>query len=161
MGVSADAPALDSAYKLVAFGDRPVMKLSAHKATLPGAKQVFRGPDGDVVGLRNEAVPHGTKPLLEVVMRNGRRVGPADSLEAARARFEADLACLPEPAQDLDKPISPPVRISRPLQALAASVEAAIRSRASQGPGLAGARPTVAFVGEPEGRAATQERAIG
>ena len=43
MGVSADAPSLDSAYKLVAFGERPVMKLSEGKATLPGAKQVYRG----------------------------------------------------------------------------------------------------------------------
>ncbi|MGN6576548.1 MAG: nicotinate phosphoribosyltransferase [Nocardioides sp.] len=40
MGVSWDAPSFDSAYKLVAVGDRPVMKLSAGKVTAPGAKQV-------------------------------------------------------------------------------------------------------------------------
>jgi nicotinate phosphoribosyltransferase len=129
MGVSADAPALDSAYKLVAFGDRPVMKLSADKATLPGPKQVFRGPEGDVVALRDEPAPRGMQPLLEVAMRNGRRVGPPDSLEAARARFEADLARLPDRALDLDHPSSPPVRISGRLQALAARVEAEIRAR--------------------------------
>jgi len=33
MGVSADAPYLDSVYKLVAYGGRPVMKLSPGKAT--------------------------------------------------------------------------------------------------------------------------------
>jgi nicotinate phosphoribosyltransferase len=38
MGVSADAPYLDSAYKLVAYDGRPVMKLSAGKTTWPGAK---------------------------------------------------------------------------------------------------------------------------
>jgi nicotinate phosphoribosyltransferase len=38
LGVSADAPALDSAYKLVSYGARPVMKLSPGKATLPGPK---------------------------------------------------------------------------------------------------------------------------
>ena len=52
MGVSADAPFLDSAYKLVTYAGRPVMKLSPGKATAPGAKQVYRGPDGDVITLR-------------------------------------------------------------------------------------------------------------
>src|SRR5665213_3388690 len=42
LGVSADAPYLDSAYKLVAYDGRPVAKLSPGKATLPGPKQVFR-----------------------------------------------------------------------------------------------------------------------
>jgi hypothetical protein len=62
MGVSADAPYLDSAYKLVQFGGRPVMKLSAGKATLPGAKQVYRGHSGDVIasGTRRRPRPPGT-----------------------------------------------------------------------------------------------------
>ena len=42
LGVSADAPYLDSAYKLVEYMSRPVLKLSADKQTLPGCKQVFR-----------------------------------------------------------------------------------------------------------------------
>ena len=49
MGVSADAPFVDSVYKLADFGGRPVLKLSAGKATAPGRKQVWRGPDGDVL----------------------------------------------------------------------------------------------------------------
>jgi nicotinate phosphoribosyltransferase len=44
VGVSADAPYLDTAYKLVAYAGRPVMKLSPGKITAPGPKQVFRGP---------------------------------------------------------------------------------------------------------------------
>ncbi len=61
MGVSADAPYLDSVYKLVAFGDRPVLKLSTGKATLPGAKQVWRGKSlvEDVLSLRHEEGPEG------------------------------------------------------------------------------------------------------
>ena len=43
MGVSADAPSLDSAYKLVEYDGRPMLKLSEAKATEPGRKQVFRG----------------------------------------------------------------------------------------------------------------------
>lgn len=53
MGVSADAPYLDSAYKLTEFGAKPVMKLSAGKVTMPGAKQIFRGSAADVLALRN------------------------------------------------------------------------------------------------------------
>ena len=51
VGVSADAPYCDMVYKMVCYGSRPVMKLSAGKASLPGGKQVFRQvrlprPDG-------------------------------------------------------------------------------------------------------------------
>ena len=46
MGVSADAPSLDTAYKLVEYAGRPVMKLSSGKETLPGPKQVYRGRPG-------------------------------------------------------------------------------------------------------------------
>src|SRR5439155_17224817 len=67
MGTSEDAPSLESVYKLVAYDGRPVMKLSAGKATAPGAKQIFRGPDGDVVGLREEPTPAGSEPVLAPV----------------------------------------------------------------------------------------------
>src|SRR5207249_12299311 len=43
VGVSADAPYLDSVYKLVEYDGRPVLKLSAEKSTEPGRKPVFRG----------------------------------------------------------------------------------------------------------------------
>ena len=72
MGVSADAPYLDSAYKLAAYDGRPVMKLSAGKTSPPGAKQVYRGPGGDVLALRDEPAPPGHQPLLVPVMRGGR-----------------------------------------------------------------------------------------
>jgi len=42
MGVSADAPYTDIAYKLVYYDGRPVLKLSTGKKTLVGEKQVFR-----------------------------------------------------------------------------------------------------------------------
>src|SRR5664279_5246138 len=83
MGVSADAPYLDSAYKLVAYAGRPVMKLSPGKVTEPGAKQVYRGPDGDVLALNGEPAPPGCKPLLASVMRDGRRLATAEPLALA------------------------------------------------------------------------------
>src|SRR5205814_9412642 len=45
MGVSADAPWFDIAYKLIEYGARPVLKLSTGKASWPGKKQVFRMRD--------------------------------------------------------------------------------------------------------------------
>jgi nicotinate phosphoribosyltransferase len=115
MGVSADAPYLDSAYKLVAYGDRRVMKLSPEKITLPGAKQVFRGSDvgDDIIGLRAEPAPTGHTPLLLPVMTAGQRLAvdesysPADEVIAASRRFDNDLAHLPEPARRLHDPTPP------------------------------------------------------
>lgn len=58
IGVSADAPYLDSAYKLVEFDGHPVMKLSSAKVTAPGRKQVFRRPGcADEIALADEQPP--------------------------------------------------------------------------------------------------------
>ncbi|MGV9611695.1 nicotinate phosphoribosyltransferase [Nocardia xishanensis] len=128
MGVSADAPYLDSAYKLVAYDGRPVAKLSTGKATMPGPKQVFRGPRmHDVIARRDEPAPHDSRPLLEPVMRAGRRVEQADTVTAGRARFEADLADLPEEARDLRYPVAPIAAITPRLRRLTSEVQAAAR----------------------------------
>ncbi len=118
MGVSADAPYLDSVYKLVEFDGRPVLKLSEAKATEPGRKQVFRGPEGDVVGLRDEPPPDRAEPILVPVMRDGRRTGPRRDLEVARRLFEADLVRLPEEARRLHGPKAPRPRFSEGLRRL-------------------------------------------
>jgi nicotinate phosphoribosyltransferase len=111
MGVSEDAPSLESVYKLVAYDGRPVMKLSAGKATTPGPKQVFRGPDGDVIGLREEAPPSGSESLLVPVMRGSRRTY-RESLDEARARFVSDVALLPAAAKQISNPRGVTPRLS-------------------------------------------------
>ncbi len=118
MGVSADAPYLDSAYKLVQFGGRPVMKLSEGKATLPGAKQVYRGDSGDILALRDEPPPPGHQELLRPVMLGGARTGPPDSLAAARERCATSLSALPASALSLRDASPVPVAISPALGAL-------------------------------------------
>lgn len=120
-GVSADAPFLDTVYKLVDYGGRPMVKLSPGKATLPGAKQVFRraGQD-DLLALRAEDGPKGAEPLLVPLMLDGRRTSPPPSLAACRQRFETDLAWLPEAALDLQHPTAPTARTSAHLEQLAA-----------------------------------------
>ena len=99
MGVSADAPFLDSAYKLVTYAGRPVMKLSPGKATAPGAKQVYRGPDGDVIALRDEPPRPDGEPLLVPVMRGGQRLNGHEPLAEAQRRCATDLARLPAAAR--------------------------------------------------------------
>jgi nicotinate phosphoribosyltransferase len=120
MGVSADAPYLDSAYKLVAFEGRSVLKLSTDKATLPGAKQVWRRSpvDADLLTTRDEPGPPGTDPLLVPVMRNGARVEASDTIGAARSRLARDLSLLPPSACTLHQPTSPEVMVSERLRSL-------------------------------------------
>jgi nicotinate phosphoribosyltransferase len=118
-GVELDAvatvPTLDCTYELVAYDLlRPTTPFSAG-ATPPGAKQVWRAPrmaTEDVLATRDEPGPRGHEPLLDVVMRDGGRVGPTSSLDAARARLAADLDALPGRALDLRDPVAPAVRIS-------------------------------------------------
>ena len=126
-GVSADAPWSDMAYKLVCFDDRPVMKLSTDKVSLPGAKQVYRtkGADGmftkDIIALDDEKLPGGL-PLLEEVMRGGERTGPPATLDEARSRFENDFASLDDRFKVLKNPPRFPVSISGKLEKLSSQV---------------------------------------
>ena len=131
MGVSVDAPTLDSAYKLVAFGDRPVMKLSTGKRTWPGAKQVWRRPGAidDVLALRSEAGPAGREPLLVPVMRRGERVAAPATIDEGRVRLDADLASLPETARDLEHPVAPAAQVSPALEALATQLARSLSGR--------------------------------
>ncbi|MEX2556121.1 MAG: nicotinate phosphoribosyltransferase [Actinomycetota bacterium] len=135
LGTSADAASLDSAYKLVQYGDRPVLKLSSGKATAPGPKQVFRAEGmRDVVALRSEPAPPGARALLEPVMRRGRRLGPPGTITAARERFEADLATLPPDARRLRDPDPPRARFSEALLDLTA----VLKQRAAESADLPG-----------------------
>jgi nicotinate phosphoribosyltransferase len=130
MGVSADAPSLDSAYKLVEYDGRPMLKLSEHKATEPGRKQVFRGAKGDVIGLRDEPLPDDHEPLLVPVMSRGRRTGPTRTLATARTLFRADLERIPPDAARIEGPVAPAPRTSEALDRLTDDAKADALKRA-------------------------------
>jgi nicotinate phosphoribosyltransferase len=134
MGVSQDAPGLDIAYKLCAYGGRGRLKLSAGKPVLPGRKQVFRiEEDGravrDVIARADEILPG--RRLLCPVMRGGRRLleGLGD-LQAARRRAQDEIDRLPDPVRAI-RPAEPryPIEVSAALRAyqkeVARDVEAA------------------------------------
>ena len=91
--VSADRPAVDIAYKLVSYDGRGVAKLSAGKATFPGAKQVFRsGSSDDVLALRDES--HPGERLLSPAWRDGTALRSFD-LDSVRTRVATGLRELP------------------------------------------------------------------
>ncbi|MEU1920974.1 nicotinate phosphoribosyltransferase [Streptomyces albogriseolus] len=130
VGVSADAPYLDTAYKMVEYDGRPVMKLSSAKVTAPAPKQVFRGAGcADVIALAGERAPDGTEPLLETVMRDGRRTRPRATLGACRDRLTADLGALPPSARRIREPVAPRASVSEPLRDLTARVRRRLEER--------------------------------
>ena len=133
MGVSADAPWTDMAYKLVRYGERPTLKLSADKATLPAAKQVYRFRDSggmlhhDIIALDREEVSGG-EPLLETVMEGGRRTAPSPSLDQSRQRFQQEFAALPERFKALRGPPVYEGRLSPGLASLFEEMTANVRA---------------------------------
>ena len=127
MTTSADTPSLDCAYKLQEYAGRPCRKRSEGKATWPGRKQVYRHfhHDGryayDLVTTIDDKV--GGAPLLEPVMREGRRFAPSPSLTEVRQRVAAQLEQLPAPLRLLEDAPTYEVRISSPLRDLAQTVD--------------------------------------
>ncbi len=128
MGVSADAPWLDIAYKLVDYNRRPVLKLSTGKITLPGTKQVFRSTQrqgqlkSDLIGLRDET-HRGAEPLLKKVMENARKVAPLPSLKEIRANFLEEFGHLDDRHKSLRSPALYPVELSPRLKDLQQEIQ--------------------------------------
>jgi nicotinate phosphoribosyltransferase len=145
MDVSADAPYLDMAYKLVRYDGRNVLKTSAGKETWAGEKQVYRfgGPDGrashDVLALRDEPPPPGGEPRLAGVMTGGELVGPSPPLAAIRERCAAEVAALPDPVLRLREPAGFPVRYSERLVAVQRALRAEVAAHEAARPRERGA----------------------
>lgn len=123
MNTSADAPCLDCAYKLVEYAHEPRRKRSEGKATWPGCKAVYRvtGPNGvmagDLITLAHER--RDGEPLLEAVMRGGKRCAPSVTLKGARDHARRQLRALPAMQRSLDADEPYPVAVSDALRELA------------------------------------------
>jgi len=110
-----DAPYLECAYKLVEYAGKPRMKTSAGKVTLPGRKQIFRRMKegtiiGDTIALVGEE--QDGLPLMEMVMKNGRRLLPRSDLEAIRGYTKEQLRALPGNLRQLEPTLPYDIRIS-------------------------------------------------
>ena len=128
LGTSRDSPVVNGVYKLVAdlSGEawRGVAKRSEGKATLPGAKQVFRISEGDtmaedVVGTAEEQLEG--EPLLVPAMRNGEIVHE-ETLEQMRERTRRSLGSLPIALRSPGEKPRYPVRHSDALTEAARSL---------------------------------------
>ena len=123
MGVSSDAPYFDMVYKLVQYGNRPIMKLSTGKVNLAGEKQVFRKIDSqerfseDIIGTCDETI-EDSRPLLELVMQDGKLLRKHPSLEEIRERFGKNFQSLDDMYKALQGTPSYPVKLSARLKAL-------------------------------------------
>lgn len=108
MGVSADAPYFDMAYKMVQYAGRPVLKLSPGKTTLASGKQVFRFTTSkgklrrDVIGLRDDNL-RGGEPLLKKVMSKGKITASLPSLPQIQKRFLDEFSKLDEKYKSIDE----------------------------------------------------------
>lgn len=124
---SSDVPALDCAYKLEEYAGLARRKRSAGKATWPGRKQVWRtyGRDGrmarDLIAL--DAERRQGQPLIQPVIRGGRRVVGPEPLAGIRARAARELAALPEPLRRLTPGAGYDAGVSQALVDLAAEVD--------------------------------------
>jgi nicotinate phosphoribosyltransferase len=131
MNTSADAPYLDCAYKLVEYADEPRRKRSEGKATWPGRKGVYRlyGRNGvmagDWVTLARER--RDGEPLLEPVMRGGKRCGERVALQAARDHARRQLRALPPSQRTLEADEPYPVAISDGVRELARRLDAGLQ----------------------------------
>jgi nicotinate phosphoribosyltransferase len=128
LGTSRDSPVVNGVYKLVAelSGEawRGVAKRSEGKATLPGAKQVFRRLEGgtmveDVVGTAEELLDG--EPLLVPAMREGEIVHP-ETLDEMRERSRRGLEALPVALRSPGEKPRYPVRHSDALTEAASSM---------------------------------------
>ncbi len=139
MGVSAQAPYFDMAYKLVKYDDRPIMKLSSGKATLVEQKQLWRLKHSgcyveDVIARRDEKLDwHEAERLLIPVMRGGRMVRALPTLQTTRDWHSQCMSYLPASCRQLDNPTIYPVRLSPGLASLQAAVEDRLQQQVALG----------------------------
>jgi nicotinate phosphoribosyltransferase len=130
---SSDAPTLDCAYKLQEYAGLPRRKRSAKKATWPGRKQVWRryGADGRMAGdlIARDGDSQDGEPLIELAMRNGRRIEPAPTLDDIRRRAKEQLERLPEALRALTPAAMYPVEVAGELETLAADVDRRMKEK--------------------------------
>lgn len=130
LATSQDAPSLNVVYKLVEteHGGRIHYKTKAGqgKSYPPGRKRVYRFMEQnefhhDLVCRSGETCP-GATPLLEPVMKSGRRTAPAATVEDVRAHALDQLKHLPEKVKALDGAGNYPVEESTALRELSEQV---------------------------------------
>ncbi len=105
LDVCDDAPYLECAYKLQEYAGAARRKRSEGKANWPGRKQVSRHFSAGIMcrdEITLDSEPCNGEPLLQPVMRHGRRLAPSPSLPEIQQRAIAGLAQLPAELRQLE-----------------------------------------------------------
>lgn len=123
---SDDAPKTDMVYKLVESEENgrlvPRMKIAeGEKATLPGAKQVYRVEENgkyvkDIIGLCDENL-EGEGRLVQI-FKDGRLTYRLPKLDEIREKARRELEKLPEEYKRIRSPEAYPVQVSEKIMDL-------------------------------------------
>ncbi|MBV9612632.1 MAG: hypothetical protein JO091_09170 [Acidobacteriaceae bacterium] len=132
LATSADAPTLGAVYKLVELtrgGElQYAAKFSEQKSTLPGAKQIYRYGDHDVIALYSECnSDFQGMPLVRPVLSRGELVEPLPALEKSRGVAQAGIAALPQELRSLTEQAPYRVEIGAHLIELAETLRQEIQ----------------------------------
>ena len=120
LATSADAPAMSATYKLAELDiqgiKRFTAKYSEDKISVPGAKQVFRAGERDVIARSGEC--GNGEALLRPVILGGKLVEPLPLVEQARERAAQSIASLAPALRELETAEPRNVIYSRELREL-------------------------------------------
>jgi nicotinate phosphoribosyltransferase len=124
---------VNGVYKLVEIDGVPVMKASNGKETYPGRKQIFRSAAGSRLGLMEEEPQAGEAGLLQLVMKDGQRVLPEESLETIARRTRASVLSLAPEVRRIEEPQPMALHVSPTLEALTAQTREQIHKMTRPG----------------------------
>jgi nicotinate phosphoribosyltransferase len=127
LATSADAPALSAVYKVVELKkdniQRYAAKFSDDKITVPGAKQIYRNQDCDLVALYSQcSSDFRGQPLVRPVISKGQLVEPVTPIAKIREHAKSAIAALPKELYSLEKSVPYEVQFSPRLIELAESI---------------------------------------
>jgi nicotinate phosphoribosyltransferase len=127
LATSADAPSLSAVYKLVELRRdnalHYVAKFSDEKSTLPGAKQIYRYPNCDVIALYSECnSDFRGEPLLRPVIAEGELLEPSPPVAKLRSNAVSAIAALPRELRSLEETVPYTVETSPRLFELAEGI---------------------------------------
>ncbi len=127
LATSSDAPSLSAVYKLVELKRNGTVqytaKFSDEKSTRPGAKQIYRFKDRDIIALQSECSSNfGSSPLVRPILMEGQLVEAQPAIAEMRSHAREGVAALPPELLDLRKPVPYSVEISARLAELTGSL---------------------------------------
>ena len=127
LATSSDAPSLSAVYKMVELKRQGIVhytaKFSDEKNTRPGAKQIYRLADRDILALQTECSDEfGSSPLVRPILMQGDLIENGPSAADMRAYAQTSIAALPSELRNLYTPTSYRVEISERLEELTDSL---------------------------------------